>query len=94
MIRVAIVGTGGIAHSHMEAYRQMGDRCEVVALVDIIPGKAARFITVIYPFGSPSEAASVVLSASFEGEAGAFSEGGSTVKVTVNGKEYTLGYSI
>lgn len=56
--------------------------------------KAARFITVIYPFGSPSEAASVVLSASFEGEAGAFSEGGSTVKVTVNGKEYTLGYSI
>ena len=57
-------------------------------------GKAARFITVIYPFGSPSEAASVVLSASFEGEAGAFSEGGSTVKVTVNGKEYTLGYSI
>jgi len=44
MIRVAIVGTGGIAHSHMEAYRQMGDRCEVVALVDIIPGKAARFM--------------------------------------------------
>ena len=44
MIRVAIVGTGGIAHSHMEAYRRLADRCEVVALVDIIPGKAARFM--------------------------------------------------
>lgn len=44
MIRVAIVGTGGIAHSHMEAYRKLQDRCEVVALVDIIPGKARRFM--------------------------------------------------
>ena len=43
MIRVAIVGTGGIAHTHMEAYRLWPDRCEVVALVDIIEGKAARF---------------------------------------------------
>ena len=44
MIRVAIVGTGGIAHSHMEAYRKLQDRCEVVALVDIIPGKARCFM--------------------------------------------------
>ncbi|MBR2798593.1 MAG: Gfo/Idh/MocA family oxidoreductase [Clostridia bacterium] len=44
MIRVAIVGTGGIAHSHMEAYRKLSNRCEVVALVDIIPGKAKRFM--------------------------------------------------
>ena len=44
MIRVAIVGTGGIAHSHMDAYRHLGNRCEVVALVDIIPGKARRFM--------------------------------------------------
>ena len=43
MIRVAIVGTGGIAHTHMEAYKLWPDRCEVVALVDIIEGKAARF---------------------------------------------------
>ena len=27
MIRVAIVGTGNIAHAHMEAYRQLSDRC-------------------------------------------------------------------
>ena len=44
MIRVAIVGTGGIAHTHMHAYRTLKDRCEAVALVDIIPGKAARFM--------------------------------------------------
>lgn len=44
MTRIAIVGTGGIAHTHMEAYRALKDRCEVVALVDIIPGKAKRFM--------------------------------------------------
>ncbi len=44
MIRVAIVGTGGIAHSHMEAYQVFSDRCKVVALADIIPGKARRFM--------------------------------------------------
>ncbi|MBR1584079.1 MAG: Gfo/Idh/MocA family oxidoreductase [Clostridia bacterium] len=45
MIRVAIVGTGGIAHAHMEAYQKIGaDRCRVVALVDIIPGKARKFM--------------------------------------------------
>ena len=44
MIRVAIVGTGGIAHAHMEAYLTLKERCQVVALVDIIPGKARRFM--------------------------------------------------
>ena len=44
MIRIAIVGTGGIAHSHMKAYQTLKERCEVVALVDIIPGKARRFM--------------------------------------------------
>lgn len=45
MIRVAIVGTGGIAHAHMESYQKLGtERCQVVALVDIIPGKARRFM--------------------------------------------------
>ena len=42
MIRVAIVGTGGIAHAHMEAYRTLKERCEIAALVDIIPGKAQK----------------------------------------------------
>ena len=42
MIRVAIVGTGGISHAHIKAYRQFPDRCKITALVDIIPGKAQR----------------------------------------------------
>ena len=42
MIRVAIVGTGGISHAHIQAYLQFPDRCRIVALVDIIPGKAQK----------------------------------------------------
>ena len=42
MIRVAIVGTGGISHAHIKAYLQFPDRCRIVALVDIIPGKAQK----------------------------------------------------
>ena len=40
MIRVAIVGTGGISHAHINSYLQFPDRCRIVALVDILPGKA------------------------------------------------------
>lgn len=42
MIRIAIVGTGGISHAHINAYLRFPDRCKIVALVDIIPGKAQR----------------------------------------------------
>ena len=42
MINVAIVGTGGISHAHIKAYLQFPDRCRIVALVDIIPGKAQK----------------------------------------------------
>ena len=42
MIRIAIVGTGGISHAHIKAYMQFPDRCKIVALVDIIPGKAQQ----------------------------------------------------
>ena len=42
MINVAIVGTGGISHAHIDAYLQFPDRCRIAALVDIIPGKAQR----------------------------------------------------
>ena len=40
-LRIGIIGTGGIAHAHANAYRQMPD-VEVVAGADIIPGKARR----------------------------------------------------
>ncbi len=42
MIRIAIVGTGAISHAHIQAYLKFTDRCKIVALVDIIPGKAER----------------------------------------------------
>ena len=40
MIKVAIIGTGGISHAHIKAYLQFPERCVIAALVDIIPGKA------------------------------------------------------
>ncbi len=42
MIRVAIIGTGGISHAHIQAYLQFPERCKIVALVDIVPEKARR----------------------------------------------------
>ena len=41
MLRIGIVGTGGIAGSHAEGYHRFADECEIVALCDIVPGKAA-----------------------------------------------------
>lgn len=41
--RVAIIGTGGIANSHMDALRAAGDRVEVVAGMDIDAERAAAF---------------------------------------------------
>ena len=40
MIRVAIIGTGNIAVSHINAYLTFQDRCKVIALADIYPEKA------------------------------------------------------
>ncbi|WP_298802360.1 Gfo/Idh/MocA family oxidoreductase [uncultured Pseudokineococcus sp.] len=40
MIRVAVIGTGNIAPSHIRAYQQFPDRCSVVALVDMVPERA------------------------------------------------------
>ena len=42
MIRVAIVGTGGIANAHIQAYLQFPERCHIAYLVDIVPEKARR----------------------------------------------------
>jgi len=42
MIRVAIVGTGGISHAHIQAYLQFPERCRITALVDIVPEKARK----------------------------------------------------
>ena len=42
-LRIGIIGTGGIAHSHARAYKSFDD-VEIVAGADIIPGKARDFL--------------------------------------------------
>jgi UDP-N-acetyl-2-amino-2-deoxyglucuronate dehydrogenase len=42
MLKVAIIGTGGISDSHIQAYLQFPEKCRIVALVDIYPEKAVR----------------------------------------------------
>ena len=41
-LRIGIIGTGGIAHAHMRAYRQFDD-VEIVGGADLVPGKARAF---------------------------------------------------
>jgi len=42
-MRIGIIGTGGIANSHITAYLKMPD-VEIVAGADIVPGKAEEFM--------------------------------------------------
>lgn len=42
MIKVAVIGTGAIAPSHIDAYQTFGERCEITALCDIYPEKAEK----------------------------------------------------
>ena len=41
-VRIGIIGMGGIAHSHMNAYLNMTD-VEIVAGCDLVPGRAKAF---------------------------------------------------
>ncbi|MFJ5779796.1 Gfo/Idh/MocA family protein [Streptomyces sp. NPDC093094] len=41
--RVAIVGTGGIAHAHAEALSGLSERARLVAVADVDPTRAAEF---------------------------------------------------
>ncbi|MCA5891812.1 Gfo/Idh/MocA family oxidoreductase [Isoptericola sp. NEAU-Y5] len=40
MLSIGIVGTGGIARAHVDAYQRFAEECEVLALCDPAPGKA------------------------------------------------------
>ena len=40
MIRIAVVGLGGISAAHLKAWALFPERCRVVAMVDIVPDKA------------------------------------------------------
>lgn len=42
MIRVAIIGTGGISDTHIQGYLQFPDQCQIVALCDMYRDKAVR----------------------------------------------------
>jgi len=42
MLRVGIIGTGGIAGAHVAGYLAFPEECEIVALADVAPGKAAE----------------------------------------------------
>jgi len=42
MLRIGIIGTGGIADAHINGYLAFPDDCEIVALGDVVPGKAAQ----------------------------------------------------
>ena len=41
-LRIGIIGTGGIANSHIDSYKKQPD-VEVVAGADLVPGKAEKF---------------------------------------------------
>ncbi|MDQ4502371.1 Gfo/Idh/MocA family oxidoreductase [Sinomonas sp. ASV322] len=41
MLRVGIIGAGGISDAHIQAYLAFPEECEIVAMADIVPGKAA-----------------------------------------------------
>lgn len=42
MLRIGIIGTGGIADAHIAGYLAFPQECEIVALADVMPGKAAQ----------------------------------------------------
>ena len=61
-------------------------------------GLAARFITVILPYGKPETFAGNTIQAQFTDNAasapGTFRQSGASVKVTVNGVVYNLSYTL
>jgi predicted dehydrogenase len=42
MLRIGIIGTGGIADAHIQGYLAFPDECEIVALADVAAGRAAQ----------------------------------------------------
>lgn len=42
-IRLGVIGCGGIAHAHAEAYQKLGERVEFVACCDIVEEKAKHY---------------------------------------------------
>ena len=43
MLKVGIIGNGGIANCHAHGYKELGDRVKIVACCDIVEEKAKKF---------------------------------------------------
>ncbi|PZE21576.1 Gfo/Idh/MocA family protein [Paenibacillus xerothermodurans] len=43
MVKIGIIGSGGIAGAHVRAYKKMPD-VEIVAVADVVPGRADEFV--------------------------------------------------
>ncbi|CAM4367063.1 Gfo/Idh/MocA family oxidoreductase [Paenibacillus phoenicis] len=50
-LRIGIIGSGGIAKAHVAAYRKL-PFVEIVAVADVIPGKAADFVEALQLVGA------------------------------------------
>lgn len=44
MLKVGVIGTGGIANSHISGYLAFQDECEIVAAVDVVPERARKLL--------------------------------------------------
>lgn len=42
MLKIAMLGAGAISDSHIQAYLKYADRCQITAIVDLYPEKAAE----------------------------------------------------
>lgn len=42
-LKIGVIGSGGIARAHVKAYQSM-DNVDIVAVADVVPGKATAFI--------------------------------------------------
>ncbi|UVI32258.1 Gfo/Idh/MocA family protein [Paenibacillus spongiae] len=42
-MRIGIIGSGGIAHAHINQYKKLAD-VEIVGVADVVPGKAKQFV--------------------------------------------------
>jgi predicted dehydrogenase len=42
MLKIAILGAGAISDSHIQAFLKCSDRCQITAIVDLFPDKAAE----------------------------------------------------
>ena len=42
MLKIAIIGTGNISPAHIEGYLELRERCQIVALCDIVPEKCEK----------------------------------------------------